>query len=61
MDETLKRYEVHMTFRNPAWDEKNGYHYSVTARSKAEACKRARRQSEDDGHGGVRYFKATEQ
>lgn len=56
----MKKYQVLMLFRYPAWDEKNGYTYEVTAKSKTEACKFARRNSENDGHSGARYFTATE-
>lgn len=56
----FKSYQVLMTFKYPAWDEKNGVTFDVRARSKAEAVKAARRQASDEGHTGVRYFKATE-
>jgi hypothetical protein len=56
----LKRYEVHMTFKHPAHDERDGYRYDVDARSKREACKRARKLADNEGHDGVRWFKATE-
>ena len=55
---TIQEYRVLMTFKHPAWDEKNGYVYYVNATSKSEACKRARSQADYDGHSGVRYFKA---
>ena len=56
----LKRYEVHMTFKHPAHDERDGYRYDVDAHSKSEACKRARKLADNEGHDGVRWFKATE-
>jgi len=56
----MKKYQVLMTFKNPAWDEKNGYLYEVNAKSKSEACKYARKESEYQGHCGVRYFSAKE-
>jgi hypothetical protein len=54
-------YKVLMRFKSPAWDEVEGIEYQVTADNKADAVKRARRQADNDGHMGVRYFKATEQ
>lgn len=51
-------YTVTMTWQHPAWNERGGATYTVTARTKAEAIKRARRIAEDDGHVGRRYFKA---
>ncbi|NIF40195.1 hypothetical protein F3J14_04605 [Burkholderia sp. Tr-862] len=59
----FKRYNVHMTFEFPAWDEVNGYWYDdVVARSKSEANKRARSLADDDGHTCARrvWFKAHE-
>ena len=45
-----KTYEVTLRFKFPAWDEKNGIPYTIQARSKKEAIKRARNQATDDGH-----------
>ena len=59
----LKRYEVHQTFKTPAWDEHKGYYYEVSAYTKAEANKRAREKAYHDGYThsyGVMYFKARE-
>lgn len=59
----LKRYEVHMTLKCPAWDEHKGYVYEVSAYSKADANKAARRIAEErDGHVAVgpKYFSARE-
>ena len=55
-----KKYVVHVTWRDPAWDEKDGADIETEARSKADACKYVRRQMRDGGHTGVMYFKATE-
>lgn len=57
---TLKPYTVHMTFRDPGWDERDGYDYDVHGYSKSDACRVARRRAYNDGHTGVLYFKATE-
>ena len=43
-------YTVTLTFRYPAWDEREGLRYTVEADSKREAVKRARRQADRDGH-----------
>ena len=51
-------YTVKVTFKNPAWDEKDGFSYEVSAPTKARACERARYRARDDGHTGVMYFKA---
>lgn len=55
-----QRYVVHVTWRDPAWDEKDGADIETEARSKSEACKYVRNQMRRDGHMGVLYFKATE-
>lgn len=47
-----KRYAVTLTFRFPSWDERNGYRYEVSASSKADATRYARRMAERDGHLG---------
>lgn len=60
----LKKYNVHMTFQYPAWNEKDGYWYDgIIARNKREANKRARSMADDDGHtcGNRVWFKAYEQ
>jgi hypothetical protein len=43
-------YKVILRFQYPAWDEKDGIPFYVTATSKNEACARARRWAELDGH-----------
>lgn len=60
----FKKYNVHMTFEFPAWDEKQGYWYDgIAARSKSEANKIARGKAEGDGHTTMKrvWFKAYEQ
>ena len=57
---TCIEYNVTMRFAFPAWDEKDGITYVVFASSKAQACKRARRIADDDGHSGRRFFTAVE-
>lgn len=56
----MKKYEVTMRFKHPAWDEKDGITIEVSADSKSEACRYARREMDDAGHCGRRYFKAVE-
>jgi hypothetical protein len=56
----LKSYTVHVRWQHPAHDERNGFSYSFTARSKAQACRYARRQFRDDGQVGRAFFTATE-
>lgn len=58
MGKELNGYTVTMRFQHPAWDEKNGIEYDVTAKSKQDACASARRRAYDDGHTGRRYFTA---
>ena len=57
-------YTVTLRFQHPAWDEKDGIHYDVSAGSKREANRKARKQAELDGHlgknRGLYWFKATE-
>ena len=59
-----KPYTVTMRFQFPAWDEKDGIPFEVTARSKSEAVKYARNQADHDGHlaggKGRVSFKAVE-
>lgn len=57
---SVKTYNVHITWKYPAWDEKSGADITVSARSKADAIKSARREMRNGGHTGVMYFKATE-
>jgi len=57
----MKTYNVHLTFKHPAWNTKDGIDYTIKANTKAEAIKYARRQASDYGETGVIYFKATEQ
>lgn len=59
MTDDYATFTVLMTWQYPAWNERDGATYTVTARTKAEAVKRARRIAEDHGHTGRRYFKAT--
>jgi len=49
----MKNYIVTIRFQFPAWDEKKGLHYEVTASTKAAAITKVRRLSEIDGHTGV--------
>ena len=56
----MKKYNVLMRFKYPAWDEKDGIEYQVRANSKSDAVKHARMQADNDGHTGVRYYTATE-
>jgi len=49
MTATYQTYTVTLTFRYPAWDERDGLLYTVTAMNKREAIKRARRQADNDG------------
>jgi hypothetical protein len=54
-----QRYVVTMTFEYPAWDERDGLRYEVSAASKREAVGVARRRAERDGHavgGRGRYW-----
>jgi hypothetical protein len=63
MRSEYKTYNVHATFKYPAWDEKNGFDLEIRARSKAEANQKARRQMEMGGHcdrQSPMSFKATE-
>lgn len=59
-----KVYDVRLFFRHPAWDEADGILYpGITACSKSEANRLARRTADRDGHllgRGLYYFKATE-
>ena len=58
------KYTVTMRFQHPAWDEKDGIDFEVSAYSKREANNKARQQAERDGHTGKNrgqyWFKATE-
>lgn len=58
MTATYCRYRVHVTFQYPAWDERDGFDYEVSARSKAQANKHARNRFADDGHTGRAFFRA---
>lgn len=55
---TLKPYAVHVTFKAPAWDERDGLEVVVHGYSKSDAVKVARSKVRNDGHTGVLYFKA---
>lgn len=48
----MKTYTVTLRYQHPAWDEKNGIPYEVTAKTKADAIKKARKQAESDGNTG---------
>jgi hypothetical protein len=50
---SMKNYIVTIRFQFPAWDEKNGLPYEVTASTKAEAIKEVRRLAARDGHTGI--------
>lgn len=50
MDNVIRKYEVTLRFKFPAWDEKDGIPFTINAFSKADAIKSARRQAYDDGH-----------
>lgn len=52
-------YVVTLRFAFPAWDEKNGIPFDVTARSKAEAIRIARQHARYDGHSGTGKGRAT--
>jgi len=59
----MTEYEVTMTFQYPAWDEKGGIPFYVTATSKSDAIKKARYQAVAGGHivgakKGRYWFKA---
>lgn len=60
-----QEYTVTLRFQYPAWDEKNGIPFTVTAKTKAEAIQQARRQAFNDGHlcggkGRVTFTATTE-
>lgn len=61
---TFKVFDVLVTFKNPAWDEKDGLEYpDIRARSKSDANRIVRRRAFDYGHtvGRRAWFTATEQ
>lgn len=45
-----KQYTVNLRFQHPAWDEKDGIDFIVTAANKAEAVAQARREADRAGH-----------
>ena len=45
----MKTYEVTCILQYPAWDEKDGFTVEVTAKSKSDAIKSARRDFESRG------------
>lgn len=49
----MKNYIVTIRFQFPAWDEKNGLPYKVTATTKADAIKQVRYLAKRDGHTGI--------
>ena len=46
----MNAYIVTLRFQFPAHDERNGIPYDITARTKADAIRDARRQADRDGH-----------
>ena len=46
----MTAYDVKLTFRFPAWDEKDGIDFLVMADTKREAIKKARRLADHNGH-----------
>lgn len=46
----MTTYTVTLRFQYPAWDERDGIPYEVSAASKSKAIARARTQAERDGH-----------
>jgi hypothetical protein len=60
----MTNYIVTMRFQFPAWDEKDGIEFEVSAANKREANAKGRRQAKDAGHAranrGLYWFKATE-
>jgi hypothetical protein len=47
---TFRKWIVHVSFPNPAWDERDGLNVEVVARDRAAALKAARREMADAGH-----------
>lgn len=41
---------VTLRFKYPAWDEKDGIPFEISAATKADAVKQARKQAYNDGH-----------
>jgi hypothetical protein len=50
----MNRYQVSIFFQFPAWDERSGLGYVVSAKSKSDAIKQVRRLAERDGHTPAR-------
>ena len=50
---TLKKFSVHVSFVDPAWDEVDGLDIEIWAKDRAAALKAARREMRDAGHGCV--------
>jgi hypothetical protein len=46
----MASYTVTLRFQHPAWDEKDGIPFEVTAANKREAITKARKQALYDGH-----------
>lgn len=46
----MPTYRVTLSFKHPAWDERDGIPYDIAAKTKRDAVKRARRQADYDGH-----------
>lgn len=46
----MNTYRVTIRFQFPAWNERDGIPYTMTAKSKAKAISYVRRQARDDGH-----------
>jgi len=55
----FKSWRVHMTLQHPAWDEIEGFWYTVLATNKARAKVSARKLARDDGHLHSRTGKVT--
>jgi hypothetical protein len=47
---TLRKWTVHISFPDPAWDETNGLDIEVLAKDRTAALKAARREMADAGH-----------
>jgi len=61
-----KLYTVTLRFQHPAWDEREGLPYEVTAANKKEAVRIARSRAEHDGHlpcsgKGLHWLKAEQE
>ena len=50
-------YVVTLRFQYPSWDEKEGVEFNVTAKTKSEAIKKVKRQTEWEGVSGTGCLK----